>query len=117
MFISFAAVQYNDPDPWLWIPVYLIFAGLNISLMYKPLHPLVYAFAAVDAVIFAWFQWPDHWEGIGESMLTTNMERARESMGLVICALSAVVCYFVATRPGTAIGKKGDNLTPPGNPA
>ena len=23
LFILFAALQYNDPDPWLWIPIYL----------------------------------------------------------------------------------------------
>jgi hypothetical protein len=22
-FLLFAALQYNDPDPWLWIPIYL----------------------------------------------------------------------------------------------
>ena len=28
IFISFAAVQYNDPDPYLWIPIYLYPAAL-----------------------------------------------------------------------------------------
>ncbi len=23
LFVLFAALQYNDPDPWLWIPIYL----------------------------------------------------------------------------------------------
>ena len=28
VFILFAAVQYNDPDPYLWIPIYLYPAAL-----------------------------------------------------------------------------------------
>ena len=28
IFISFAVVQYNDPDPYLWIPIYLFPAAL-----------------------------------------------------------------------------------------
>lgn len=39
MFLGFAAVQYNDPDPYIWFPVYLfpalasalVFAGRRIS--------------------------------------------------------------------------------------
>lgn len=27
-FILFAALQYNDPDPWLWVPIYLYSAIL-----------------------------------------------------------------------------------------
>ena len=26
IFILFAAVQYNDPDPYLWIPIYIYVA-------------------------------------------------------------------------------------------
>jgi hypothetical protein len=28
LFILFAAVQYNDPDPYIWIPIYLYAAVL-----------------------------------------------------------------------------------------
>ena len=31
LFILFAAVQYNDPDPWLWIAIYGLTAGLFIA--------------------------------------------------------------------------------------
>jgi len=24
LFLLFAVVQYNDPDPWLWIAIYLV---------------------------------------------------------------------------------------------
>ena len=28
MFILFAAVQYNDPDPYIWMPIYLLPAAV-----------------------------------------------------------------------------------------
>lgn len=28
LFIIFAALQYNDPDPWLWISIYTAVAGI-----------------------------------------------------------------------------------------
>ena len=28
LFVLFAALQLNDPDPWIWIPLYLFAAGL-----------------------------------------------------------------------------------------
>ena len=28
VFIIFAALQYNDPDPYVWIPIYLYTAAL-----------------------------------------------------------------------------------------
>ncbi len=31
LFTLFAFVQYNDPDPWLWIAIYGITAGLFIA--------------------------------------------------------------------------------------
>jgi hypothetical protein len=94
LFIAFAAVQYNDPDPYIWIPVYLIFAALSISILYFPLQRKYYLNAAGGALVFAILQRPAHWEGIGENMLTENMEKARESLGLLICAFSAILNYF-----------------------
>ena len=36
VFILFAAVQYNDPDPYLWIPIYLYPAVLcYLAIQYK----------------------------------------------------------------------------------
>jgi hypothetical protein len=28
LFVIFAALQYNDPDPFIWIPIYLFAAFL-----------------------------------------------------------------------------------------
>ncbi|MEK0421448.1 MAG: hypothetical protein RLZZ161_1299 [Bacteroidota bacterium] len=89
MLLGFAAVQYNDPDAWLWIMVYLIYALVVFSAMVRPLNTIWYLVLLVVPLVFAIFQWPEKWEGIGESMMNENTERARESLGLVICALSS----------------------------
>jgi Transmembrane family 220, helix len=91
LFLAFAAVQYNDPDPWIWIPVYLIYAGLSFSAAFKPLNSIWYLFFFALAGVASFFAFPEHWEGIGTSMMNENTERARESLGLMICAAVALV--------------------------
>lgn len=91
MFVAFAAVQYNDPDPWLWMPVYLIYASIALSAAIRPLNSIWHVFAFVVPMIFAFFQWPEQWEGLGETMMNENTERARESLGLIVCAVSSLV--------------------------
>lgn len=91
MFVAFAAVQYNDPDPWLWMPVYLIYAGIALSAATRPLNSMWYVFAFAVPLIFALFQWPEQWEGLGETMMNENTERARESLGLLICSVSSLI--------------------------
>ena len=36
LLIAFAAVQYNDPDFYFWIPVYLLPAALAGLAAYRP---------------------------------------------------------------------------------
>lgn len=91
MFLAFAAVQYNDPDPWLWIPVYLLYALISLTAIIKPLNSMWYLFAFIVPMVFAFFQWPEQWEGIGETMLNENTERARESLGLIICGVASLI--------------------------
>ncbi|MFM7765401.1 MAG: transmembrane 220 family protein [Sphingomonadales bacterium] len=87
--LGFAAVQYNDPDAWFWIAVYLVYAMVIFSAIIRPLNTIWYLVAMIVPLIFAYFQWPESWEGIGETMMNENTERARESLGLIICALSS----------------------------
>lgn len=96
LFLTFAAVQFNDPDPMLWVVIYVAFALLSLSVVYFRMPGAVYLLAALMTAVWAWFQWPDVWEGIGESMLTENMERGREALGLLICTFAAVLMFFIS---------------------
>jgi hypothetical protein len=89
MLLVFAGLQYNDTDAWLWIAVYLVYAMVIFSAIMRPLNTIWYLVAMIIPLIFAFFQWPERWEGIGETMMNKNTERARESLGLIICALSS----------------------------
>ncbi len=97
IFILFAAVQYNDPDPWLWMALYLYGAALcYFSLKKRNYHTLnflgigVYTVYALylffsDAGVLSWMS-EHHSENIAESMQATKpwIEKTREFFGLII---------------------------------
>ena len=104
LFVLFATFQYNDPDPEVWIPIYgaaavaclMAWAGMGRWWFFVSM--------AVLYIVAAWYQWPPSFEGFlfGElKMHSLNIELARESGGLAICA--AVMALFAwMTRPTSA---------------
>lgn len=104
IFILFAALQYNDPDPFVWMVVYLGSSFLCfLSIFNQKTHiiPKFYLIWAIFTSILAIFQWPPAWEGLGDSMKTVNNELARESLGLFICSIIAILQYVIITRKNT----------------
>ena len=103
VFRAFAAVQYNDPDPWLWIPIYLVSAYTSY-LAFKAHFPVFALFAVVIAYIAgSIFYFPgsvSDWIHAEEQAKSLEMklpfiEEAREAMGLLICALiNGIYAYF-----------------------
>ena len=98
MLLGFAAVQYNDPDAGLWIAVYLIYALVVVSAIIRPLNTIWYLVAMVVPLFFVALQWPEKWEGLGDTMMNQNTERARESLGLIICAFSSWLSNKLKSR-------------------
>jgi hypothetical protein len=91
LFALFAGFQYNDPDPELWVPIYGLAAVASIMAFLRKGRPWFYWALAVMFVIAAVYQWPPHFEGFlldEMGMKTVNIELARESGGLAICALA-----------------------------
>jgi Transmembrane family 220, helix len=107
IFLSFWGVQYNDPDPYLWMPIYafvawvcglaavkrynkgLIFIGLCILTVYT----LTYIPAVID------------WVKMGMPSLVETMkaekkyiELAREFGGLVMCDLALLFQFSQAKK-------------------
>jgi hypothetical protein len=89
--VYFAVVQYNDPDPQLWIPTYLLAAAACFAIFLdKAPRTYVYLLMAVGYFVAAFLQWPPQYEGVfwGEmQMRSLNIELARESLGLSIAGL------------------------------
>jgi hypothetical protein len=90
LFLLFAAFQYNDPDPEVWVPIYglaavacfMAYAGVA-RWWFLALVSLMYVIAAI-------YQWPPVFEGFMFSevgMRSMNIEMAREAGGLAICAV------------------------------
>src|SRR5258706_2278518 len=111
VFVFFAALQYNDPDPYVWMPIYLyaaIFCWLAFRSKYYPKAYLVgilgyagyaaYLFFAQDGVL-DWIN-QHHGENIAETMKATKpwIEETREFFGLVILIVVLAIDYFYSKR-------------------
>jgi Transmembrane family 220, helix len=97
IFILFAVLQYNDPDPYIWMPVYLYGALLCYLSIRNKYYPLMYIaglslYASYSAVLFfdktGVLNWAGehHAESIVHSMKAGSpwIEETREFGGLII---------------------------------
>lgn len=101
IFLLFASVQFNDPDPAIWIFVYTLTAVLCFVYLKKDwAQPLRWVFLGVSLAMMVgcYVQFPPQWEGFGTEMKTTNNELARESIGLLLCGMVLLV-QFLAIKP------------------
>ncbi|HVI48098.1 MAG TPA: transmembrane 220 family protein [Chitinophaga sp.] len=111
VFVIFAGLQYNDPDPYVWMPIYLYaalfcalaarrrfyrkwyLAGILVYLAYA-----VYLFFAKDGVE----DWvvSHHAENIAQTMKATKpwIEETREFFGLAICMAVLGINYWYAGK-------------------
>lgn len=112
IFILFAILQYNDPDPWRWIPIY----GLSAFLCYRyasgsmPQQATllviffciaygIYLFMGTDGV-FSWATEHQR-ENLVQSMKATKpwIENTREFGGLLIIILVLGFNYLRHRNP------------------
>ena len=98
-------VQLNDPDPALWVLVYLITAFVAFLFPHKKINKwlllsLAIAFLAGAILLFppslgAWLSAEEKSKSLG--MTLPGVEEARESMGLFLCFLT-MVFYWAKNR-------------------
>lgn len=108
LFALFAFFQYNDTDPYIWIPIYgyaaivcfmaaagrynkwMILIGLIVYFIY-----MVSFIPGVES----WFFEHDH-ENIAQSMKATKpwIEEAREFFGLLLLVLAMIFQYIIMLR-------------------
>lgn len=97
LFVVSAALQYNDPDPYVWMPIYLFAAWLCYRAIQKKYNPLWYHIGIAVFTIYAFFLLFDKtgvltWlrqhdaESITGEMKATKpwIEETREFLGLFI---------------------------------
>ena len=97
IFILSAALQYNDPDPYIWVPIYLYGAWFCFQAFKGRYYPKAYLAGIFIYTIYALYLWFDKsgvvsWysehnaENIVQSMKATKpwIEETREFGGLVL---------------------------------
>jgi general stress protein CsbA len=114
LFILFAALQYNDPDPYLWIPIYLYAAVLcwlaARGRYFTKAYLLGIAFYSVYAIylvvdqngLLDWL-FVHHATNIAATMKAELpwIEQSREFFGLTILIFVLSVDYFAARKKAT----------------
>ena len=111
LFILFAGLQYNDPDPYVWIPLYLYSAVLCWWAFRQKFYPKLYLTGIAIYAIYAaylfftkdgmldWMR--EHQsENIAQEMKATKpwIEAAREVLGLLIMIIVLLINYFYSKR-------------------
>jgi Transmembrane family 220, helix len=101
MLDAFAVLQYNDPDPAVWMAVYFGMSALCLWSAFGALPRVVPAVVVVAALIGAYLLWPETYQGLSGKMDSRpGVELARESLGLLICALvAAYLAWRGPVRP------------------
>ena len=111
IFIVFGALQYNDPDPYLWIPIYLFTAFLCWKASKSVFHPMISLISIAFFTLYAIYKifdqnglidWVNihHAENIAETMKAEKpwVEESREFFGLVIIICVLVTNYFYGKK-------------------
>ena len=108
LFILFAFVQINDPDPVLWILIYGLMAVACILAAFGYYYPKVLAVLLMLYLVYSFFMIPGVFEWLSSEdrsllfddiakMQHPYIEEAREFLGLVVCML-VLIMHLVTWR-------------------
>lgn len=111
VFILFAGLQYNDPDPYIWVPIYLYTAVLCFEAARKKFHRGAYLIGILVYLVYATYLFFDKYgvmdwatnhnaENIAQTMKATKpwIEETREFFGLFILIIVLLVDYTYASQ-------------------
>ncbi|HYF02814.1 MAG TPA: transmembrane 220 family protein [Patescibacteria group bacterium] len=115
LFILSAAVQYNDPDPYVWVPLYLYGAYMCFEALRRRYIPLMYHLGFIvygGYAVYLFFSSTGVWswmfdhgaENIAQSMKATKpwIEETREFFGLVLLLIALIANMFWLRKNKTA---------------
>ena len=107
IFITFAALQYNDPDPYVWMPIYLYAAFICYRAIQHKYSKALYIIGLVGYIgygiglffdKFGVLDWMDKHqaESLVQSMQASKpwIEETREFFGLVIVIVVLLINWF-----------------------
>jgi hypothetical protein len=106
VFVLFAALQYNDPDPYIWVPLYLYAAALCWLASRRRFYPRAYWLGFAVYGIYGIYKLFDkngvedwivqhHAESIAATMKAEKpwVEESREFFGLLIMIIVLGINY------------------------
>lgn len=103
LFVVFAGLQYNDPDPAVWISIYGVCALIGVWILFRPMAWWLLVICAGLYGLGGILLWPDEYHGLtGKMAEHHSIELARESLGMFIC-VAALVYYAVLSRKRVAV--------------
>jgi hypothetical protein len=111
LFIFSAALQYNDPDPYVWMPIYMygaVLCWLAFRNKYYPKAYLIGVFIYLGYAIYLFFakdgvlDWINEHnaEDIASTMKAEKpwIEETREFFGLIILIVVLAIDYFYSRK-------------------
>ncbi|WP_315815735.1 transmembrane 220 family protein [Paraflavitalea speifideaquila] len=116
LFVISAALQYNDPDPYVWVPIYSYGAVLCWLAFRGRFYPRAYLAGMIVYTLYAgylfftndgvldWINKHDA-ENIAQTMKAERpwIEDTREFFGLMILNLALVINYWYHKRIKNAV--------------
>lgn len=100
IFLLFAYFQINDPDPIIWIAIYLLASLVSFAFFFGYKNNGLLIFLCLDYLAGAIYFFPfNHFKGLDLNNFAmkaqgVEIEFARESFGLGICFLVMVYLLF-----------------------
>ena len=111
LFIVSAGLQYNDPDPYIWIPIYLMGAVICFQAFREKVYPVFTLLLSALFIIYDLYLFFDKFgvlswlnehnaENIAASMKASTpwIEETREFFGLLILIIVLMINYFVSQK-------------------
>ena len=104
MFVAFAALQINDPDPVLWILIYGAMVVVCVMAVFKVYNKRVLIILSVVFIVYCVVLWPgvaEWFQQEDKSVLFDDVmkmeypyiEESREFLGLLICLV--VLAFYL----------------------
>ena len=107
VFLSFAVVQWNDPDGLVWILAYLVVCAMATLAIFNKYFRYPYLLVLIGFILWGASYIPEmtKWVNAGMPNIATSMkaetpyiELAREFFGLLICIITIAFYYILSKR-------------------
>ncbi|ALO26544.1 transmembrane 220 family protein [Leptospira borgpetersenii] len=104
IWLVFAGLQWNDPDPWLWIPLYLSVVALYAGFLIYSEKTELWLGASLFLLVL--FSAGTVFAAMQIQNLSFDDEVTREMGGLILSTVwSGILGYWIRKRKASSISK------------